>query len=106
MSAMLSQITSLTIVISTVYSGTDQRKPQSSMSLAFVWGIHQWLVNPPHKEPVTWKMLMTSSWMLRFHEDLFVECDAQFDRIDIIWPRSAIEILIDHKTFDLYFEIT
>ena len=31
-----SQITSLTIVYSTVYSGADQRKHQSSASLAFV----------------------------------------------------------------------
>ena len=30
------QITSLTIVYSTVYSGADQRKHQSSASLAFV----------------------------------------------------------------------
>ena len=36
MSAMASQITSLTIVYSTVYSGADQRKHQSSASLAFV----------------------------------------------------------------------
>ena len=43
MGAMASQITSLTIVYSTVYSGADQWKPQSSASLAFVWGIHQWL---------------------------------------------------------------
>ena len=34
---MASQITNLTIVYSTVYSGTDQRKHQSSASLAFVW---------------------------------------------------------------------
>ena len=38
MGAMASQITSLTIVYSTVYSGTDQRKHQSSASLAFVRG--------------------------------------------------------------------
>ena len=38
---MASQMTSLTIVYLTVYSGTDQRKYQSSMSLAFVRGIHQ-----------------------------------------------------------------
>ena len=49
-------ITSLTIVYSTVYSGADQRKHQSSASLAFVWGIHQWPVNSPHKWPVTRKM--------------------------------------------------
>ena len=40
MSAMASQITSLTIVYSIVYSGADQRKHQSSTSLAFVSGIH------------------------------------------------------------------
>ena len=39
MGAMTYQITSLTIVYSTVYSGADQRKHQSSASLAFVWGI-------------------------------------------------------------------
>ena len=36
MSVMASQITSLTIVFSTVYSVADQRKHQSSASLAFV----------------------------------------------------------------------
>ena len=38
MGAMASQITSLTIVYSTVYSDADQRKHQSSASLAFVCG--------------------------------------------------------------------
>ena len=38
MSVMASQITNLTIVCSTVYLGTDQRKHQSSASLAFVRG--------------------------------------------------------------------
>ena len=51
-----SQITSLTIVYSTVYWGADQRKHQSSVSLAFVRGIHRWPVNSPHKWPVTRKM--------------------------------------------------
>ena len=41
MGAMASQNTSLTIVYSTVYSGEDQRKHQSSASLAFVRGIHR-----------------------------------------------------------------
>ena len=56
MGTMASQITSLTIVYSTVYWGADQRKHQSSASLAFVQGIHRWLVNSPHTWPVTWKM--------------------------------------------------
>ena len=34
----------------------SQRKHQSSASLAFVWGIHQWPVNSPHKWSVTRKM--------------------------------------------------
>ena len=41
MGATASQITSLTIVYSTVYSGVDQRKHQSSASLVFVRGIHR-----------------------------------------------------------------
>ena len=41
MGAMASQITSLAIVYSTVYSDVDQRKHQSFASLAFVWGIHR-----------------------------------------------------------------
>ena len=56
MGAMASQITSLTSVYSTVHSGADQRKRQSSASLAFVWGIHRWPVNSPHKGPVMREM--------------------------------------------------
>ena len=36
--------------------GADQRKYQSSASLAFVWGIHWWPVNSPHERPVTRKL--------------------------------------------------
>ena len=53
---MASQITKLTIVYSSVYSGADQRKHQSSASLAFVRGIHRSPVNSSHKGPVTRKM--------------------------------------------------
>ena len=56
MSAMASQITPVSIVCSTVCSGTDKRKHQSSASLAFVRRIHRWPVNSPHKEQVTRKM--------------------------------------------------
>ena len=49
MSVMASQITSLTIVYSIVYSDADQGKHQSSASLAFVRGIHRGPVNSPHK---------------------------------------------------------
>ena len=49
MSAIASHITSLTIAYSIVYSDADQRKHQSSASLAFVRGIHRGSVNSPHK---------------------------------------------------------
>ena len=56
MSAMASQIIGVSIVCSIVCSGIDQRKHQSSASLAFVRGIHRWPVASPHKGPVTRKM--------------------------------------------------
>ena len=55
-SVMASRITSLTIVYSTVYSGTDQRKHNCLTSLAFLRGIHRSPVNSLHKVPVTRKM--------------------------------------------------
>ena len=57
MGGIASQITSLMIVYSTVYSDADQRKDKSSTSLTFVWGIHRGRVNSPHKWPVKQKML-------------------------------------------------
>ena len=56
MGEMASQITSLTIGYSTVYSGADERKHQSSASLGFVRGIHWEPVNSPDKWSVTRKM--------------------------------------------------
>ena len=68
MSTMASQITSLTIVYTTVYSGADERKQQSSASLAFVRGIHQWPVNSLHKGLVKRKMFpfddVIMEWMV------------------------------------------
>ena len=56
MSPIASQITGVSIVCSTVCSGADQRKHQSSTSLALVRGIHRWPVVSPHKGPVMGKM--------------------------------------------------
>ena len=55
--AMASQITGVSIACSTVCSGADQRKYQSSSSLAFVKAIHRRPVDSPHKGPVRRKML-------------------------------------------------
>ena len=68
MGAIASQFTSHAIVYSTVYSGENQRKHQSSASLALERGIHRELVNSPHKLPVTRKMfpfddVIVLSWL-------------------------------------------
>ena len=64
MTTIASEVTSLTVVYSTVYSDVDQRKHQSSASLAFVWGIHQDRWIPHTKGQLRGKCfhLMTSSW--------------------------------------------
>ena len=51
LSAMASGITAVSIVYSIVCSGANQRKHQSSASLAFVWGIQWWPANSPQKRP-------------------------------------------------------
>ena len=56
MGVMASQITGVSIVYPKVCLCVDQRKHQSSASLAFVRGIHRWPVNSPYKRPVTRKM--------------------------------------------------
>ena len=56
MSPTAFQITGIPIVCSTVYSGANQRRHQSSASLAFVRGIHWWPVDSPPKGPVIQKM--------------------------------------------------
>ena len=70
MGAMAFQITSLTIVYSTVYSGANQSEHQSSASMAFVWGIHQGPMNSPHKWPVTRKMFP-------FHDVIMISSKSQ-----------------------------
>ena len=69
MGVIASQITSLTIVFSTVYSDADQRNHQSSASLAFVRGIHRGPVNSSHKWQLRLRKfhLMTSSCMCIWH---------------------------------------
>ena len=56
MSAMASQLTRISSVCSTVCSGPDQGKHQSSASLAFLRVVHRWPVDFPQTGPVTQKM--------------------------------------------------
>ena len=72
MGTITSQITSLTIVYSTVNSGADQSKHQSPASPAFVWGIHRGPVNFPHKWPVTRKMFPFDDVIMSYDRHLKV----------------------------------
>ena len=56
MGEMASQINGVSSVYSTVCSGADRRKHQSSSLLAFVRGIYRWAMNSLHKGPVTRQM--------------------------------------------------
>ena len=66
------------MVCSTIWSDADQRKPQSSASLAFVRGIHRRSANSPHKRPVTRKMfpfddvIMEPHLRWTFHEPTYI----------------------------------
>ena len=85
MAPMTSQITSLTVVYSIVYSDADQRKHQNSASLAFVWGIHRGPVNSPHKWPVTRK--------------IFPFYDVIMDRINKLCSRGPSVVFADMLLF-------
>ena len=89
MGAMASGIISLTIVSTTVYSGADQRKHQSTVSLAFVRRIHQdrWM----HKKPVTRKMSPFDDVIMLY--DIYEIC------------HYAIHSMSDAYSFGYYIDI-
>ena len=68
MSATVSQITDLSIVCSIVCSGADQRKHQSSASLAFMSGIQQSPVDSTHKGPETPKKFPLDDVIMRLYD--------------------------------------
>ena len=86
--AIASQITSLTIVYSIVYSDADQRKHQSSASLAFVRRIHRGPMNSPHKWPVTWKMFPFDDVIMY----CIIHC-AVIDHVMMNWTKLLKQIL-------------
>ena len=119
MSAVASEITSVSIVCSTVGSGADQRNHQTSASLAFVRRIHRWPVNSRHKRPVTRKKcpfddvmstfslpsslitLHYSQWPTKFREisrlldSYYIEAETKWPCkwhlwIDFLWTLSYI----------------
>ena len=88
MGTIASQMTSLTIVYSSVYSGADQRKHQSSASLVFVWGLHRRPVNSPHKGPVTRKN--ASIWW-RHHVEAVLLTNQKTDFNFIAATRGSVD---------------
>ena len=123
MTMLASHITSLTVVYSIVYLGVDQRKHQSSASLAFVWGIHRGPVNSPHKWPVTRKMfpfddvIMPAtvdgcSWQLLqpypSHNSFKGSLHDIFFLVLVWRPQTALDILIDSclMTVSRYYRFT
>ena len=93
MGPMASQITSLTIVYSIVYSDADQRKHQSSASLAFVRGIHRGPGNSPHKWAVTRKMFPFDDVIMILLITLYSD-QSTFRWFDTIWRLGGAVILI------------
>ena len=91
---MASQITSLTIVYSTVYSGVDQRKHQSSASLAFVRGIHREPVNSPHIWPVTRKMFLFDDVIMFHPQKLIFRCKIYLSAMIRIWVMEITIVYI------------
>ena len=89
MSAMASEITSVSIVYSTVCSCANQRKHQRSASLVFVREIHRGPVNSPHKGPVTWKMFPSDDVIMRFQ-------DSGWRYHEILQPSSLTGIQVHH----------
>ena len=100
---------------STVYLDTDQRKHQSSASLAFVRGFHRRPVNSPHKWPVTRKMfpfddvIMMKTKTLKGNSHKFVllfkktplkwyhrwQCDDSFCLIcRVVTPRAPFTLML------------
>ena len=93
MGAMASQITSFTSVNSIVYCGTNQRKHQSSASLAFVSGIHRW--HSPHKGPVTRKMIPFDDVIMRvpFQISLDIWC--------VVIPWNPLHVLPSDRSINI-----
>ena len=91
MGTMASQITSLTIVYWTVYSGADQRKRKSSASLAFVGEICRWPGKSLHKGPATRKCF-------HFNDVIMVICDIIFLCVYYVYMHcfEQLEILQHH----------
>ena len=104
MSALVSQITGVSIVCSAVCSGIGQRKHQSTASLAFVRGNHRWPMDSPHTGPVTRKMFPFGDViMLTKSSGEIAHCQSlQIAHIPPSWLKR--EVCLRKKTNCIYFK--
>ena len=96
MGTMASEITSLTIVYSTVFSCVDKKKYRNSASLASVRGILRWPMNSPHKWPVTQKMFPFDDVTMRYTKPGFT-CPAWF----VCWGKQHYFMLPKDQSIGL-----
>ena len=96
MGTIASQITSLTSVYSTVYSGADQSKHQSSASLAFVWGIHRdrWIPRTNGQLRGKCFHLMTSSYIPEYFRIAVLPLGQPYDWL--LWNSTLIKLTSGH----------
>ena len=94
---LASQITSLTVVYSIVYSGVNLRKHQSSASLAFVWEIHRGPVNFPHKGTVTRKMFPFDDVIMVKHFATCTFCLAAQNVLKCTEPKQLLQITYSNR---------
>ena len=104
MSSIACQITSVSVIYSTVYSGADQRKHQSSVSRALVREIHRWPVNSQHKASVTRKMFLlndvimpTRTELIPLAVDQHADALALYSLQDLSQYRSDLIFLALHQ---------
>ena len=100
MSAIASQIIDVSIVCSTVCSGADQRKHQSSVSLAFVRGIHRWPGDSPHERSVTQEMFLRDDAIM-----LLALCEMipQAEEPAMQWKSDSWEVVCDKDRLSGYW---
>ena len=108
MTTMASQITSITVGYSTVYSDADQRKHQNSTSLAFVWGIYRTgefpaqIASNAENVSIWWRHHDGAWWPLLWAAKMAAICFSRnvstyglkftgVQRMNVAWPKMCTE---------------
>ena len=99
MGVMASQIISLTVVYSTVYSAADHIKHQSSALLIFVRGIHRSPVISPHRKPVTRKMFPFDGVIMNYALDASAAYANGLYLYQACWVRAIYVFLVFFHLF-------